>query len=168
MGPTVRPAAFEDVFHIERTLRQAQLLADLPTPPIEVRHFHAELKNRIAYRLIWVAEADQRVVGCLSLTHHYWPWNAKAFFLGDDWFWVEPQHRKGGTAKNLLDKAKACARDLHVPLFLTLSFGGMDVALKDRFAKMQGFTYKGGRFCFDPQSESSPASPFSLLPRAAE
>jgi GNAT superfamily N-acetyltransferase len=164
----IRQAGFEDVVPIERTLRQAQRLADLPTPPIETEHFHAELKHRIAYRLIWVAEHDKEVVGCLSLTHHYWPWSKSAFFLGDDWFWVEPQHRPGGAAKKLLDEAKQCARDLKVPLFLTLAFGGMDVALKDRFAKMQGFTYKGGRFCFDPQSESFPASPSSLLPRAAE
>jgi GNAT superfamily N-acetyltransferase len=129
----------------------------------------------VAVRLIWVAACEEtsRVVGCIILNHHVWPWNRQAWHLVNDHFWVDPRYRKFGTAAKLLQCAKQCAKELGKPLYLDFSFGGIDADLKDRFAKMQGFTYNGGRFCFNPCSRDNldprPGNPSqSSVLRAAE
>jgi predicted N-acetyltransferase YhbS len=151
----VRPANFEDVFEIERTLLDAARLAEFPVPPVERPYAVQKLMDLIAVKLIWVATTeDNTVVGCIVLSHHVWPWNRQQWHLINDHFWVDPKHRKFGTAAKLLQCAKDCASELGKPLYLDFSFGGIDADLKDRFAKMQGFTYNGGRFCFDPMAKS--------------
>jgi GNAT superfamily N-acetyltransferase len=163
MAPTIRPAMFEDVFQIERTLLAAARSAEFPVPPVERPYAIQKLLDLIAVKLIWVAaetcgkSAGEKIVGCIVLSHHVWPWNRQAWHLVNDHFWVDPQYRKFGTAAKLLACAKQCAQELGKPLYLDFSFGGIDADLKDRFAKMQGFTYNGGRFCFDP-TKSSPSS----------
>jgi GNAT superfamily N-acetyltransferase len=168
MGPTIRAAQFEDVFQIEWTLLDAARLAEFPVPPVERPYAVQKLMDLIAVKLIWVAtcEKTSRVVGCIVLNHHTWPWSRQHWHLVNDHFWVDPAYRKFGTAAKLLECAKNCARDLGKPLYLDFSFGGIDADLKDRFAKMQGFTYNGGRFCFDPLAKSL-SSQSSVL-RAAE
>jgi GNAT superfamily N-acetyltransferase len=154
----VRPAQFEDVFQIERTLLDAARLAEFPVPPVERPYAVQKLMDLVAVKLIWVAATeDNTVVGCIVLSHHVWPWNRQHWHLVNDHFWVDPAYRKFGTAAKLLQCAKDCAKELGKPLYLDFSFGGIDADLKDRFAKMQGFTYNGGRFCFDP-TKSSPSS----------
>jgi GNAT superfamily N-acetyltransferase len=154
----VRPAQFEDVFQIERTLLDAARLAEFPVPPVERPYAVQKLMDLIAVKLIWVATVDNlSVVGVIVLSHHVWPWNRQQWHLVNDHFWVDPAYRKFGTAAKLLQCAKDCAKELGKPLYLDFSFGGIDADLKDRFAKMQGFTYNGGRFCFDP-TKSSPSS----------
>jgi GNAT superfamily N-acetyltransferase len=158
-APNVREAIFEDVFQIERTLLDAAQAAEFPVPPVERPYAVQKLMDLVAHKLIWVAicSESERVVGCIVLSHHVWPWNRQAWHLVNDHFWVDPQYRKFGTAQKLLQCAKQAAQELGKPLYLDLSFGGADADLKDRFAKMQGFTYNGGRFCFDP-TKSSPSS----------
>jgi GNAT superfamily N-acetyltransferase len=154
----VRPAQFEDVFQIERTLLDAARLAEFPVPPVERPYAVQKLMDLVAVKLIWVAATeDNTVVGCIVLSHHVWPWNRQHWHLVNDHFWVDPAYRKFGTAAKLLECAKQCAYSVGRPLYLDFSFGGIDADLKDRFAKMQGFTYNGGRFCFDP-TKSSPSS----------
>jgi GNAT superfamily N-acetyltransferase len=162
MGPLVRPAQFEDVFAIERTLLDAARRAEFPVPPVERPYAVQKLMDLVAVKLIWVAVSAENahtetVVGCIVLSHHVWPWNRQVWHLVNDHFWVDPAYRKFGTAAKLLRCAKDCAKELGKPLYLDFSFGGIDADLKDRFAKMQGFTYNGGRFCFDP-TKSSPSS----------
>jgi GNAT superfamily N-acetyltransferase len=172
MGPTIRVAQFEDVFQIERTLLDAARQAEFPVPPVERPYAVQKLMDLVAVKLIWVAETQGKlypsgfppaIVGCIVLSHHVWPWNRQAWHLVNDHFWVDPKYRKFGTAAKLLHCAKQAASELSKPLYLDFSFGGIDADLKDRFAKMQGFTYNGGRFCFDPHSSAS-----SSVLRAAE
>jgi GNAT superfamily N-acetyltransferase len=158
MEVQIRPAVFEDVFQIERTLLDAARLAEFSVPPVERPYAVQKLMDLIAVRLIWVATTEENaVVGVIVLSHHVWPWNRQAWHLVNDHFWVDPAYRKFGTAAKLLHCAKQAAQELGKPLYLDFSFGGIDADLKDRFAKMQGFTYNGGRFCFDP-TKSSPSS----------
>jgi GNAT superfamily N-acetyltransferase len=170
MGPMVRPAVFEDVFEIERTLLDAARMAEFPVPPVERPYAVQKLMDRVAVKLVWVAicSESEHVVGCIVLSHHVWPWNRQHWHLVNDHFWVDPQYRKFGTAAKLLQCAKDCAKELGKPLYLDFSFGGIDADLKDRFAKMQGFTYNGGRFCFDPAQNVGHSSPPSSLLNAAE
>lgn len=168
LAPTVRPAVLEDVFQIERTLLDAARQAEFPVPPVERPYAVQKLMDLVAMRLIWVATTEENaVVGVVVLSHHVWPWNRQAWHLVNDHFWVDPAHRKFGVAAKLLACAKQCARELGRPLYLDFSFGGIDADLKDRFAKMQGFKYNGGRFCFDPSAKADP-SPQSSVLRAAE
>ena len=162
MTATVHQAAPEDLFAIEQTLLKAAELADFPVPSVERPYVYNKLLQLIDHRLVWVAVGESRVVGCLILEHAYWHWNSKVWFLTNPHFWVEPKYRKGGTAAKLLQCAKQCAVELKVPLYLELSFGGLDSHLKDRFVRMQGLAYKGGRFCFDP-AEARREQPSSLL-----
>jgi GNAT superfamily N-acetyltransferase len=165
----IRPALYEDVFQIERTLLDAARLAEFPVPPVERPYAAQKLMDLIAVKLIWVATTEENlVVGCIVLSHHVWPWNRQAWHLVNDHFWVDPKYRKFGTAAKLLGCAKQCARELGKPLYLDFSFGGIDADLKDRFAKMLGFTYNGGRFCFDPAQNAGRSSPPSSLLNAAE
>jgi GNAT superfamily N-acetyltransferase len=167
MAPLVRLAQFEDVFQVERTLLDAARLAEFPVPPVERPYAVQKLMDLIAVKLIWVATTEENtVVGVIVLSHHVWPWNRQHWHFTNDHFWVDPAYRKFGTAAKLLQCAKQCAEDLGKPLYLDFSFGGIDADLKDRFAKMQGFTYNGGRFCFDPMAKSL-SSQSSVL-RAAE
>jgi GNAT superfamily N-acetyltransferase len=176
MGVQIRPAQFEDVFQIERTLLDAARLAEFPVPPVERPYAVQKLMDLIAVRLIWVATTEENaVVGVIVLSHHVWPWNRQAWHLVNDHFWVDPAYRKFGTAAKLLQCAKNCAKELGKPLYLDFSFGGIDADLKDRFAKMQGFTYNGGRFCYSPTcasptrpSAEAETSPQSSVLRAAE
>jgi hypothetical protein len=99
MGPTIRPAQFEDVFQIERTLLDAARLAEFPVPPVERPYAVQKLMDLVAVKLIWVAATeDNTVVGCIVLSHHVWPWNRQHWHLVNDHFWVDPQYRKFGTA----------------------------------------------------------------------
>jgi GNAT superfamily N-acetyltransferase len=172
----IRSAHYEDVFQIEATLLKAASLAEFPVPPVERPYAVQKLMDLIAVKLIWVATCEEtsRVVGCIVLNHHVWPWNRQAWHLVNDHFWVDPAYRKFGVAAKLLTCAKQCAKEVGKPLYLNFSFGGIDADLKDRFAKMQGFTYNGGRFCFDPALSCPPlagpahSSPPSSLLNAAE
>jgi GNAT superfamily N-acetyltransferase len=165
MGVQIRPAQFEDVFQIERTLLDAARLAEFPVPPVERPYAVQKLMDLIAVRLIWVATTEENaVVGVIVLSHHVWPWNRQAWHLVNDHFWVDPAYRKFGTAAKLLQCAKNCAKELGKPLYLDFSFGGIDADLKDRFAKMQGFTYNGGRFCFDPLAKGPLLNPPCCAP----
>jgi predicted N-acetyltransferase YhbS len=160
MTTIVRPAVFEDVFQIERTLLKALAMGWF-SEPIEQPYAYKKLLDLIGFRLAWVAEVDGNIVGCLILSNHYWPWNSKNWHLAQEHLWVEPEFRKGGTAAKLIACGKECARELGRKLVFNISFGGEDADLKDRFVKAQGFTYIGGRFCYDP-------SPRSVLQNAAE
>lgn len=163
----IRPARIEDCFAIEATLLEAAKVAEFPVPPVERPYAVQKLMDLAANRLIFVAENDGAIVGCIVLSHHVWPWNRQAWHLINEHFWVEPQYRKFGTAQKLLIAAKQCAREVGRPLYLDFSFGGIDADLKDRFARLNGFKYNGGRFLFEPSGSEVPSSQSSVL-RAAE
>lgn len=94
------------------------------------------------------------VVGAIMLDYGRWPWtdpkNPKGFHLYNQHFWVEPEHRKFGTAEKLMDFAKAVARRKH--LALRFEFSNMDLKadIRDRFARINGLGYTGGVFYFAP------------------
>lgn len=157
----VREAIFEDVFGIEQTLLKAASLSESAVPPVERPYAYQKLMDLIARRLAWVAvdaSHNDKIVGCLILDHHYWPWNRKEWFLVNDHYWVDPKHRTGGIAAKFLACAKRCATETGRRVILDLSFGGIDAELKDRFVRMQGFEYVGGRFSFSPSSSSALAA----------
>lgn len=146
----IRLGRFEDVFAIEQTLLVAAVEAGFPVPVVEQPYAYQKTMDLIARGMVFVAEEGSRVVGVLILGTQVWAWNRQVWQYCDEYFWVEPEFRKGGTAEQLLEAAKAKAHEEGRMLWIDLSFGGADTELKDRFVKRCGFTYKGGRFLFDP------------------
>jgi GNAT superfamily N-acetyltransferase len=148
----VRPATFEDVFAIERTVTEmAWPNADIPLPEPERPYVVQYGLDLIARRLVHVAEVETVIVGCIMLDTHHWPWNRKSWYLENQHFWIEPKFRKGGVAAKLIAAAKATADDMKMPLRLCFTSDGRDADLKDRFMRMQGFKYQGGNFFFHPK-----------------
>jgi predicted N-acetyltransferase YhbS len=148
----VRKAQFEDVFAIERSIREeAWPQTDIPLPPPEMPYVVQYAMDLVQLGLVHVAEIEGEVIGCVILNTRSWPWNRQALFLENEHFWVEKRFRKGGTAAKLIDAAKQTATAMKLPLRLCFTSDGHDADLKDRWMRMQGFKYQGGNFFFHPK-----------------
>lgn len=144
--PTVRDAAFADVIGICRTIEKARALMQMDLPEAEYPYAMQYTLDIIAQGFCWVVVVGGEIVGVAMVDRHHWPWNRKAQFLENIHLWVEPEHRKGGSAAQLIEKMKARARELDLPLRLVLTFPDGAEAVKDRWATRQGFRYMGGSF----------------------
>lgn len=149
----IRKAIYADVMAIERTITDvAWANADIPLPAPERPYVLQYGMDLISRGLVYVAEVETTIVGCIMLDTPHWPWNRKAWYLENAHFWIEPTFRKGGTAAKLIDAAKSTAVEMKLPLRLCFTSDGRDADLKDRWMRMQGFKYQGGNFFFHPKS----------------
>jgi GNAT superfamily N-acetyltransferase len=142
----VRTGRYEDIVGICRTIESARVLMKMELPPAEYPYAMHYSLDIIAQGLCWVAEADSKIVGVAMLDRRTWPWAPSAKFLENIHLWVEPGCRKGGTAAKFIEKMKARAKELNLPLSLVLTFPDGCEQAKDRFARMQGFRYMGGSY----------------------
>ena len=150
-----------DAFAVQDTLILALKASETPFPPPDVPYAVQALLDSIAQGLVVAAyDSHRSVVGCLVLDYARWPWvsprNAAGVYLYNQHFWVEPNHRKGGVAARLIREAQRISDVKNLPLILEIS--SIDEAngdLRDRFVKMQGFRYTGGKFYRAPRPSSS-------------
>lgn len=81
------------------------------------------------------------IVGLLVLTPFEFWWSNEPI-LHTVTFYVVPEHRKGNTAKELLEAAKNFANVNEVPLYLDI-FTEDELETKDAFVRSQGFEKSG-------------------------
>lgn len=146
-------ATYADVMSIERTLLRARIEAPYELPDVERPYVYQAAMDLIAQDLVAVAKVGNEVVGVIMLGFWSWPWSRRYRTLVNLHFWVDPDHRKGGTAKKLLDWAKNRADDLRLPLRIDITYGGeeRDLAKRNTFVKRSGFAETGGSFIYMPE-----------------
>jgi GNAT superfamily N-acetyltransferase len=149
---SIRAAEPQDAFGIHETLLRALKVAGTNYPEPDMPYCIQAMLDQIAQGFLGVAisPCGRRIIGVIWLDYGRWPWcspqNVKAFHLYNQHFWVEPDFRKGGTAKRLLDFAKSVADRKQLALKLEFSNLDMKPELRDRFARINGFGYTGGVF----------------------
>lgn len=150
----VRSAQLADLMGVVATLERALLLAEHPLPQPEYPYAMHYTLDLIGRGLGWVALHAGSIVGVILLDQYTTPWNRQAPHLENVHFWVEPRHRKGGTAERLLDAAKAHAQAQGLPLRVRVTYGSSDAPLVSRWLQAQGFAYVGGNFALKAVPES--------------
>ena len=156
---TIRLANYEDAVAIQDTLWHVQDMTETPYPDPDIPYAAQKLMTQATEGLICVATGwdERHIVGVIALGYATWPWKhpegKDAQYLINEHFYVDPIWRKGGTAKKLLGWAKdlADAKGLH--LMIDFSTIDADVHVKDRFARINGFKYTGGKFLRPHSSE---------------
>jgi predicted N-acetyltransferase YhbS len=98
----------------------------------------------------FVAVKDDLIVGSIGLRATTFPWNNSFFYFTDDWIFVRPEHRQGGTTNELVGHVLRYAEQLNpegdtVPIQLAVTFGDKP-EIKDRYFRQKGLTYIGGIF----------------------
>ena len=154
---SVALAAYDDVFPIHKTMIRALEASETPFPAPDMPYAVQACLDLIAQGLVGVARAEQgSVVGCVMLDYARWPWcapaNPEGCYLYNQHFWVEPKYRAGGTASRLIRLAHCIADAKKLPLVLEISsIDEANADLRDRFVKMHGFRYTGGKFYRPPK-----------------
>ena len=144
----IRPARYDDIIDVEACLVRAREEMDFDIPEHEVPFALHNLLHQVEAGFLIVAEDAGYIVGVIALVPHHHPWNRTQKFLVNEHFFVDPDYRKGGTAKHLLDAAKVRADELNMPLRIDL-IGGGDRQAKDRFMELNGFRFLGGQFLYE-------------------
>lgn len=104
---------------------------------------------------VFVAIADNTIVGIHVLHGQGWVWNPQERFLESAAFYVDPpfRRRKVGDvhiATALMQAAKQHALDLGAKLIVPVMWGDeRAVELRDEYVHRLGFEYIGGTFAFD-------------------
>lgn len=106
----------------------------------------AMLEHCFDYARIYVAEADDKIVGImvLHLVELYW---SDDYVLTNLVYWVDPEHRKSRFGVQLLKAAKDYATERKLPFDLRVE-SYHDLERKEKFFKRHGFTPCGGNFKF--------------------
>lgn len=154
---SVEPATYEDAFGILETMKLAHAESVTPYPELDMPYAVQATLDLIAQGLVAVARGPSRsrIVGCLMLDVARWPWthpnNPKGLHLYNQHFWIEPRYRRGGVARDFLRFAKALSDERQVPLVIDISSMSDDAELRDRFVRISGFAYTGGKFFRAPK-----------------
>lgn len=157
---SVEVARHEDAFGIVETMRLALAESATPYPEPDMPYCVQAMLDLIAQGLVAVARGPsrQRIVGCLMLDVARWPWthpnNPKGQHLYNQHFWVEPRYRRGGIARDFLKFAKTVSDERQMPLVIDISSMSDDADLRDRFVRISGLTYTGGKFYRAPQAKA--------------
>lgn len=94
---------------------------------------------------VWVAEDENgEVIGSIGL-HPTTTWYSDTPYLTDGWFYVLKEHRSSKIGTELLDVAKAFAKEKGMPLVVGL-FNMDKIEVKVEMMKRKGFTQIGGLF----------------------
>lgn len=162
-SPTIRRAHISDLWGISQTLISLAKDSKGFYPDPDLAWASHRMIDAIEANHVAVADyPDKTIVGviALDLSHFQWthPGNPKGHYYSTEHFWVAPGHRRGGTAKRLLEwaerRADADGLRLHVQMFTPDD----TTHLKDRFVANQGFDYLGGNFIRTPRPPSSQSS----------
>ena len=150
---TIRSGHYDDIFEIEALLIKARDEIDLKdNPHQETPYIYHDLIHQAEAGLLIVAEDGGYVCGVMALATSHWPWNRKqGQHLINNHFYVDPEYRRGGTARKLLEAAKVVARERGMPLRIDL-MGAGSRELKDRFCEMSGLRYLGGIFLYEGEA----------------
>lgn len=167
-GASVAQSAFasveiarpEDAFGIVDTMRLALAESTTPYPEPDMPYCVQAMLDLIAQGLVAVARGPSRsrIVGCLMLDIGHWPWmhpnNRAGQHLYNQHFWVEPRYRRGGVARDFLKFAKRVSDERNLPLVIEITSISDDADLRDRFVRISGLTYTGGKFFRAPQTQA--------------
>lgn len=154
----LRLATFRDAITIQDLLWTCQEMSDTPYPDPDIPF--------AAQRLMWQANEGNIAVwvddndiprGAIVLAETVWPWkhpmSPDAAYLHNEHFFIDPNFRKGGAAKQMLAWAKNEAKSAGKMLMLDFSTLDGDVAYKDRFARINGMVHTGGKFLYAPSKD---------------
>lgn len=115
--------------------------------PVPNRAMAGWVNNVLEKGYCVVAEEDGRIVGTMGMTFTKFPWNDKEWIMNNEWLHVDIGHRKGGTARKILDKVLDFAKEKNIPLTMGI-INGVDLRKKERFMKMTGALHLGGNFAY--------------------
>lgn len=91
---------------------------------------------------VFIAISDGKAVGSLGL-HPFSPWWTSEQILADTWFFVDPEYRSKGVAKELLAMGKQFAIAQGKPMTVGV-YNSHDSDRKDAFFRRSGFEMIGG------------------------
>lgn len=147
-------ARFEDGFRIIRLLESGRSEVGMGLPYPDQPYAIQQLLDYIGRGYVFVARLaeDGEIVGVLILEPQKLWYKAAPHYIQSLEFYVDPEFRKGGTAKLLLKRGIKVANVAGVPLIVSVTSGGM-AEMKDRFIERQGFSYIGGNLVYEPDGD---------------
>ena len=144
MAEDIRQATLNDIYPQYKLLREAKKGFAYPTKEHNPEKAIDQLSVCASQDLNFIAKKDGRIVGCMVLCYDQL-WFSDETFLVDLAYYVDDKHRKSSLAVRLLDTAKKRARELGLPLHMSVTYG-TDVERKEKFFIRQGFEKIGGNY----------------------
>ena len=114
---TVRRAGPADEPAIVRML--CVMHQEAPAGSLDENRVRATVADILANGWVYVSEMGGEIGGTMALRCSQWWWSTD-WYLGDQWLFVAPAHRRAPHAKMLLRRARQLAADNNVPLVVGL------------------------------------------------
>lgn len=144
MAESITEATLKDIYPQYKVLREAKKGFSYPTKEHNAEKAIDQLSVCASQGLNFIAKKDLRIVGCIVLCYDQL-WFSDESFLVDLAYYIDPKNRKSSLAVRLLDLAKKKARELGLPLQISVTYG-TDVERKEQFFLRQGFEKIGGNY----------------------
>jgi hypothetical protein len=139
----IRKAKPTDVLALLELMKESHIDAAQPFPPVDDMDCINWILNLINLGGVWIAIVDKKIAGSIGCSVDTFSWNRKSAFVGNEWYYVRPQYRKGyDIAKQLIKIAKQTATEAKLPFIFSIN-SGKDKRI-DLFVERQGFQYMGG------------------------
>ena len=86
-----------------------------------------------------VAEDGGRIVGTIGVLSYNHPFKPSVRIAQELFWWVEPEYRRSGTGKAMLDAAEAWAKDIGCSGMLMITIHGIDHERNGAFYERSGY-----------------------------
>lgn len=143
----IRPVTAIDVSNIVRLLLEWHSTSMIQYPPPVENDVLRWVAGVLDIGYIGAAERAGRIIGTIGIEPRQFQWNKATWFLGDAFFYVNPNYRRSGVATALLHAAKLYAAARRAPLVLAILTGDQPEKL-ERYYSIQGGIYAGGIMTF--------------------
>ena len=140
----ITEATLNDIYPQYKLLREAKKGFGYPTHEHNAEKAIDQLSISANQGLNFLAKKDGEIIGCMVLCYDQL-WFSDETFLVDLAYYVDDNHRKSSVAVRLLDRGKKRARELGLPLHISVTYG-TDVERKEKFFLRYGFEKIGGNY----------------------
>jgi len=140
----ITEATLNDIYPQYKLLREAKKGFGYPTEEHNAEKAIDQLSISANEGLNFLAKKDGEIIGCMVLCYDQL-WFSDETFLVDLAYYVDGNHRKSSVAVRLLSTGKKKARELGLPLHMSVTYG-TDVERKEKFFLRYGFEKIGGNY----------------------
>ena len=140
----ITEATLNDIYPQYKLLREAKKGFGYPTKEHNAEKAIDQLSVCAEQGLNFLAKKDSAIVGCMVLCYDQL-WFSDETFLVDLAYYVDKKYRKSSLAMRLLNTSKKRAKELGLPLHISVTYG-TDVERKEKFFLRNGFEKIGGNY----------------------
>lgn len=144
MAKDITEATVNDIYPQYKLLTKAKKGFGYPTKDHNAEKAVDQLSLCASQGLNFIAKKDGKIVGCMVLCYDQL-WFSNETFLVDIAYYVDDKYRKSSLATRLLNASKKRAKELGLPLHISVTYG-TDVERKEKFFLRNGFEKIGGNY----------------------